>query len=126
LLWAEGSQVKVIEEAAFEGTQLKQLMIPGSLQYIGARICPATTKLLLPRGAKKGMFEEWRALLRPNRDKVMVRRTFRELEDEGNGGVQRTRDKMNDGGEGRTRPTGDEMQNGGESEIQRTKCCVLQ
>jgi hypothetical protein len=155
LLWAEGSQVKVIEEEAFERTQLKQLIIPASLHYIGARMCLATTELLLPRGAQMRMFEEWRASFALNRNKVMGRRTFRELKDEGNGGAQRTRakmkdggecrtrptgagmkdgesggtprtrDKMKDGGEGRTRPTGDEMKDGGESEVQRTRCCAL-
>jgi hypothetical protein len=57
LLWAEGSKVKVIEEEAFERTQLYTLVIPGSLQYIGARICPSTTKLLLTRESRIPNFQ---------------------------------------------------------------------
>jgi hypothetical protein len=81
LMWAQGSQIKVIEEEAFEKTQLTKLVIPGSLQYIGARICPATTELLLTSSSTIPMFEEWRALFVLNRDHVMGTRTGHEMEE---------------------------------------------
>jgi hypothetical protein len=82
LLWAEGNKVKVIEEEAFERTQLKILVIPGSLQYIGARMCPATTELLLTRESMISKFETWKALFVANRNHVMGRRTGHEMEEE--------------------------------------------
>jgi hypothetical protein len=81
LRWAEGSEVKMIEEEAFEGTRLKKLEIPRSLQYIGARICPATTELLLTRASTIPMFEEWKALFVLNRNHVMGTRTGHEMEE---------------------------------------------
>jgi hypothetical protein len=85
LLWAERSKVKVIEEEVFGGTQLKKLEIPGSLQYIGARICPATTELLLTTDSRNPMFKKWKASFVANRNHVMGKRT---------------RDEMGDGEEG--------------------------
>jgi hypothetical protein len=81
LLWAKGSEVKVIEEAAFANTQLKKLVIPGSLEYIGARMCPATTELLLTRESMIPKFETWKASFLLNRDHVMGARTEQEMED---------------------------------------------
>jgi hypothetical protein len=80
-LWAERTQVKVIEEEAFEDTQLEKLEIPGSLQYIGARMCPATTELLLTTKSRNGMFTKRKRLFMVNRNHVMGRRTGHELED---------------------------------------------
>jgi hypothetical protein len=75
LLWAEGSKVKVIEEEAFDDTQLKSLVIPGSLQYIGARMCPSTTELLLTRESSISMFEKWKASFMVNRNEVGAKLT---------------------------------------------------
>jgi hypothetical protein len=71
VLSAEGSQVQVIEKEAFEHPWLKKLEIPGSLQYIGARMCPATTELLLTRESKIPMFENWKMLFLMNRNHEM-------------------------------------------------------
>jgi hypothetical protein len=102
LHWARGSKVKVIEEEAFENTLLKNLEIPGSLQYIGARICPATTELLLTRSsAMMPMFQEWKALFVVNRNEVMGRRTGDEMED------------------------GDEGEDGEEGESESRKRCMV-
>jgi hypothetical protein len=81
LLWTEGRKVKVIEEEAFEDTQLKKLEIPGSLQYIGARMCSATTELFLTRESKIPMFQEWKSSFLLDRDHVMGTRTGHEMED---------------------------------------------
>jgi hypothetical protein len=81
LLWTEGSKVKVIEEEAFEDTQLKKLVIPGSLHYIGARMCPSTTELLLTRESMIPKFETWKTSFLLNRNHVMVTRTGHEMED---------------------------------------------
>jgi hypothetical protein len=107
LLWAEGSQVEVIEEEAFENTQLEKLVIPGSLQYIGARICPSRTELLLTRESKISKFEKWKALFMVNRNEVMGTRTGDEMED----GVN-----WQDGNDGKGGKTG-----GATS----SKCCAL-
>jgi hypothetical protein len=104
LLWAEGSKVKVIEEEAFEHTQLKKLGIPGTLQYIGARICPATTELLLTRESMMRKFETWKALFLLNRNDVMGIRTGHEMEDaeEGEEGEDR-KDREEGGSESKKR-----------------------
>jgi hypothetical protein len=81
LLWPEGSEVKVIEEEAFDDTQLKRWVIPGSLQYIGARMCPSTTELLLTRESSISMFEKWKASFMVNRNEVMGTRTGHEIEE---------------------------------------------
>jgi hypothetical protein len=81
LLWAEGSKVQVIEEKAFEGTHLEKLVIPGSLQYIGCRICPSTTELLLTSESRLPMFEKWKASFLVNRNEVMGTRTGHEMEE---------------------------------------------
>jgi hypothetical protein len=81
LLWAEGTKVKVIEEEAFEYTRLTKLEIPGSLQYIGARICRRTTKLLLTRESRIPKFETWKASFLLDRNHVMDTRTGHEMED---------------------------------------------
>jgi hypothetical protein len=61
----------VIEEEAFEHTQLKKLVILGSLQYIGVRMCPSKTELLLTRESKITKFEKWKASFMINRNEVM-------------------------------------------------------
>jgi hypothetical protein len=71
LMSAEGITVKVIENEAFGVPQLEKLVILGSLQYIGARMCPSTTELLLTRESRIPMFEEWRASCMGNRNEVM-------------------------------------------------------
>jgi hypothetical protein len=81
LLWAEGSKVEVIEEEAFEHTHLNKMEIPGSLQYIGARMCPATTELLLTKESMIPKFETWKVLFVMNRNHVMGTRTGHEIED---------------------------------------------
>jgi hypothetical protein len=85
LQWDQGSKVEVIEREAFENTQLNELVIPRSLQYIGARICPATTDLLLTRESMIPMFEEWKTLFLRNRNHVMGKRTGHEMENEEEG-----------------------------------------
>jgi hypothetical protein len=85
VLWAEGSQVKVIEEEAFAYTQLKKLEISGSLQYIAARMCPATTELLLTTKSRIPKFERWKVLFLLNRNEMMGTRTGYEMEDGENG-----------------------------------------
>jgi hypothetical protein len=81
LLWAEGSKVKKIEQEAFECTQLKRLEIPGSLQYIGVRVCPTTTELLLTKESMMPKFETWKASFLLNRNYVMGKRTGYEIEE---------------------------------------------
>jgi hypothetical protein len=71
----------VIEEEAFEQTQLKKLVIQGSLQYIGPQMCPSKTKLLLTKESKIPKFEEWKASFMVNRNEVMGTRTGHEIED---------------------------------------------
>jgi hypothetical protein len=110
LLWAEGSKVQVIEEESFEKTKLKKLVILGSLQYIGARICPATTDLLLTRGAMMPIFEEWRASFVLNRDDVMGARTGHEMED---------------GGECEAKLAGHEIDGERKGGTKSSKCCTL-
>jgi hypothetical protein len=80
--WSEGSKVEMIEEEAFENTQLKKLVILGSLEYIGARMCPVTTKLLLTSESMIRMFEEWERLFLQNRNHVMGKRIRYEMEEE--------------------------------------------
>jgi hypothetical protein len=80
-VWAEGSEVKVIAEEAFEDTDLKKLMIPGSLQYIGSRICPSTTELMLTSESRIPKFEQWKASFLVNRHQVMGLRTGHEMEE---------------------------------------------
>jgi hypothetical protein len=65
LLWAEGNNVKRIEKV-FENRQLKKLVILGSLQYIGARMCLAITELLLTRESMM-----WKTSFVLNRNHVM-------------------------------------------------------
>jgi hypothetical protein len=77
LQWTQGSKVEVIEKEAFESTQLKKLVIPGSLQYIGARMCPSTTELLLTKESSIPKFEKWKASLMANRWYVMGTRRRR-------------------------------------------------
>jgi hypothetical protein len=71
VLWTGGSKVKVIEEEAFEDTQLNQLEIRGSLQYIGAWMCPARRELLLTKESANRRFEKWKASFLQNRTHVM-------------------------------------------------------
>jgi hypothetical protein len=71
----------VIEEEAFESTKLKKLVIPGSLQYIGAPMCPARTEVLLTSESIIPKFEEWKASFVLNRNCVMGRRTGCEMKD---------------------------------------------
>jgi hypothetical protein len=56
-------------------------VIPGSLQYIGARICPSRTELLLTKEARVRKFEEWRVSFMLNRNVVMGTRTGHEMDD---------------------------------------------
>jgi hypothetical protein len=86
LLWTERSEVKVIEEEAFEHTGLERLEIPGSLQYIGARMCPARTELLLTRESRIPKFEKWKASFMLNRNEVMGTRSAHEMEEHGQDG----------------------------------------
>jgi hypothetical protein len=81
VLWAEGSKIKVIEQGAFQDTKLKKLVIPGSLQYIGARMCPETTELLLTTESMTPKFEKWKASFMANRWYGMGTRTGHEMED---------------------------------------------
>jgi hypothetical protein len=83
LQWAEGIQIEVIEEEAFESTKLKKLMIPGSLQYIGARMCPSKTELLLMIESKTSKFETWKRSFMQNRSEVMGRELEEEKEKDG-------------------------------------------
>jgi hypothetical protein len=107
LQWAEGSEVEVLEEEAFERTNLSAFEIRGSLQYIGARICPGATRLLLPKESTKRMFGEWMALFVHNRDVVMGTRPGCELAD------------------GTDREHGDKEKDGQEDESKSSKCCTL-
>jgi hypothetical protein len=71
----------VIEGESFEKTKLKKLVIPASLQYVGARICPATTELLLTGGAKMPMFKEWKVSFVHKEDHVMGIQTRNQMRD---------------------------------------------
>jgi hypothetical protein len=71
----------MIEKGAFEDTHLKKLMIRGSLQYIGCRMCPSTMKLLLTKKPKRPKLDEWKASFIVNRNEVMGIRTGHEMED---------------------------------------------
>jgi hypothetical protein len=82
VLWAERSKIKVIEEEAFEDMQLNKLEIPGSLEYIGARMCPARTELLLTKKSTNQRFETWKVSFLENRDHVMGTRRRKEDESE--------------------------------------------
>jgi hypothetical protein len=113
LVWAEGSKVQVIEEEAFEGTHLKKLVIPGSLQYIGGRICPSTTELLLTSESKLSMFEEWKASFLVNRNEVMGTRTGHEMED------------GEDLKEGEDRTDGKDRKDRKDKGAKSSKCCAL-
>jgi hypothetical protein len=75
----------MIEEEAFEETRLKELVIRRSLQYIGGRMCPSTTALLLTRESRIPKFEKWKAAFMINRNEVMGTRKRHEGEDEEDG-----------------------------------------
>jgi hypothetical protein len=109
LHWAEGSQIKVIEEEAFEDTDVKKLIIPGSLEYIGARMCPSTTELLLTKESSIRKFEKWRASFMVSRNEVMGTRPGHEMEDE-------------DDEDEEDRKDGRDGTNGG---VQSSKSCAL-
>jgi hypothetical protein len=82
VLWAGESEVEVIEEEAFENTQLNQLELPGSLEYIGARMCPARTELLLTKDSANRRFKKWKVSFLQNRNHVMGTRRRNEDESE--------------------------------------------
>jgi hypothetical protein len=90
LLWAEGSKVQVVAEEAFEHTALRQLVIPGSLQYIGARMCPKTTELLLTSESEIPKFKRWKALFLVNRAEVMGTLRRHEMDEEETDGTDGT------------------------------------
>jgi hypothetical protein len=82
VLWAEGSEIEVIEEEAFEDTQLNKLELPGSLEYIGARMCPARTELLLTKQSANRRLQKWKAEFLQNRYHVLGTRKRKEGESE--------------------------------------------
>jgi hypothetical protein len=111
----------VIEEEAFEETKLKKLVIPGSLQYIGARMCPRTTELLLTRDPRIPKFQKWKASFMLNQNVVMGILTGHEVKEEyGEDGKAREEGKSEK--EGKARKQGKTGQNSG---AQSSKCCIL-
>jgi hypothetical protein len=122
LLWAEGSKVKVIEEGAFEDTRLEKLEIPGSLQYIGARMCPARTELWLTSESRISKFETWKASFLLNRDYVMGTRTGHEMEDEEEGEERENGETGEDGQKGEDEEEGADEEEGG---AKSSKCSAL-
>jgi hypothetical protein len=81
-VWAEGTQVKVIDEEAFEDTQLNELMISWTLQYIGSLICLSKMELLLTRESRMRKFEEWKTLFVVSGNEMMGKLTAHEMEED--------------------------------------------
>jgi hypothetical protein len=64
----------VIKRQAFQNTQLKELVIPESLQYIEARMHPSTVELLLTSKSTISKFQKWKVLVLIDRNTVMKTR----------------------------------------------------
>jgi hypothetical protein len=68
--WEKGIKLEVVEEEAFENSALGRFLVLPSLVFIGARVIPQTTQIVLAKGDKMPIYQEWRRLYTTSRDHV--------------------------------------------------------